>query len=147
MTTINPYLTFNSKCEEAFNFYKSVFGGEFIYVGRYKDIPENPECKIAEEDKEKIMHIALPISKETILMGSDSSMAFGNDIIEGNNNSISVNTDTVEEVTRIFNELSEGGVVRIPLDKTFWGAYFGMFTDKFGIHWMVNCELDEHKDH
>jgi PhnB protein len=147
MTTINPYLTFNSKCEKAFNFYKSVFGGEFIYVGRYKDIPENPECKIAEEDKEKIMHIALPISKETILMGSDSSMAFGNDIIEGNNNSISVNTDTVEEVTRIFNELSEGGVVRIPLDKTFWGAYFGMFTDKFGIHWMVNCELDEHKDH
>lgn len=79
-------------------------------------------------------------------MGCDSSEAFGQASVEGNNFSISINTDTVEEVTRIFNELSVGGVVKMPLDKTFWGAYFGMFTDKFGIHWMVNCELDEHKD-
>jgi len=147
MTTINPYLTFNGNCEEAFNFYKSVFGGEFPYVGKFKDMPENPEYPISEEDKEKIMHISLPISKETIIMGSDSSESFGKASIEGNNFSISINTDTVEEVTRIFNELSEGGIIKIPLDKTFWGAYFGMFTDKFGIHWMVNCELAKHKDH
>ena len=146
MTTINPYLTFNGNCEMAFNFYKSVFGGEFTFAGKFKDMPENPEYPVAEEDKEKIMHIALPISNETMLMGSDSSKAFGQATIEGNNFSISVNTDSVEEVTRIYNELSAGGTVKMPLNKTFWGAYFGMFTDKFGIPWMVNHELEEHKD-
>lgn len=146
MTTINPYLTFNGTCMEAFNFYKSVFGGEFPYVGKFKDMPENPECKVSEADMENIMHISLPISKETVLMGSDSSDAFGQATIEGNNYTISINTDSVEEVTRIYNALSEGGIIKMPLNKTFWGAYFGMFTDKFGIHWMVNCELEEHKD-
>jgi PhnB protein len=146
MTTINPYLTFNGTCEEAFNFYKSVFGGEFPYVGKFKDMPGNPEYPVAEADKDKIMHISLPISKETSLMGSDSSEAFGKATIEGNNYTISVNTDSVEEVTRIYNELSKGGKINMPLNKTFWGAYFGMFTDKFGIHWMVNCELEEHKN-
>jgi PhnB protein len=146
MTTINPYLTFNGTCEKAFNFYKSVFGGEFPYVGKFKDMPENPEYPVAEADKDKIMHISLPISKETSLMGSDSSEAFGKATIEGNNYTISINTDSVEEVTRIYNELSKGGKINMPLNKTFWGAYFGMFTDKFGIHWMVNCELEEHKN-
>ena len=93
------------------------------------------------------MHISLPISKETILMGSDSSEAFGLATTEGNNFSISINCDNVEEVTRIYNELSVGGKIKMPLNKTFWGAYFGMFTDKFGIHWMVNSELAEHKDY
>jgi len=147
MTTINPYLTFNGNCEAAFNFYKSVFGGEFPYAGKFKDMPADPDYPVSEADKEKIMHISLPISKETILMGSDSSEAFGQAGVMGNNFSISVNTDTVEEVTRIYNELSAGGVIKMPLNKTFWGAYFGMFTDKFGIHWMVNCELQEHKDY
>lgn len=147
MTTINPYLTFNGTCEEAFNFYKSVFGGEFPYAGKFKDMPADPKYPVLEEDKEKIMHISLPISKETILMGSDSSESFGKATVEGNNFSISVNTDSVEEVTRIYNELSKGGKIKMPLEKTFWGAYFGMFTDKFGIHWMVNCELKEHKDY
>ena len=143
MTTINPYLTFQGNCEGAFNFYKAVFGGEFSYVSRFKDMPKNPEYPISETDKEKIMHISLPISNETVLMGSDTSEAFGAKIVEGSNISISINTDTVEEVTRIFNELSNGGNIKMPLDKTFWGAYFGMFIDKFGIHWMVNCEIKE----
>jgi len=145
MTTINPYLTFNGSCEEAFNFYKSIFGGDFPYVGRFKDMPPSPEFEITEADMERIMHISLPISKETILMGSDSSVAFGKATVMGNNSSISINADTVEEVTRLFNELSKGGTIKMPLEKTFWGAYFGMLTDKFGIHWMVNCALKEHK--
>lgn len=145
MTTINPYLTFNGTCEEAFNFYKSVFGGEFQYVGRFKDMPENKEYPVSESDKEKIMHISLPISKETVLMGSDSSDSFGQASIEGNNFSISINTDTMDEAKRIFNELSEGGSIKMPLEKTFWGSYFGMFTDKFGIHWMMSYATEDHK--
>ncbi|MFC1734133.1 VOC family protein, partial [candidate division KSB1 bacterium] len=144
MTTINPYLTFSGNCEEAFNFYKSVFGGEFPYVGRFKDMPaEEGMPPVSDEDKEKIMHISLPISKETVLMGSDTSEAFSPLPTIGNNISISVNTDSIDDVTRIFNELSKGGKITMALNKTFWGAYFGMFTDKFGINWMINCDLKE----
>ena len=146
MTTINPYLTFNGTCEAAFNFYKSVFGGDFSFIGKFKEMPPNPDYPVAEADKEKIMHVSLTISKETILMGSDSSEAFGQATVQGNNVSISINTDSVEEVTRLYKALSQGGKIKMPLEKTFWGAYFGQFTDKFGIHWMVNCELKEHKD-
>lgn len=147
MTTINPYLTFNGTCEAAFSFYKSVFGGDFTFVGKFKDMPPNPKYPVAEADKENIMHISFPISKETILMGSDSSEAFGKATIAGNNFSISVNSDSVEEITRLYNGLSEGGQMKMPLAKTFWESYFGMFIDKFGIHWMVNCELQAHKDY
>lgn len=147
MTTINPYLTFSGNCMEAFEFYKSVFGGEFPYVGKFKDMPENPAYPISEEDKEKIMHISLPISEETVLMGSDSSEAFGKATVPGNNFSISINSKTKEETERLFNGLSEGGQVTMPLNETFWGSYFGMFTDKFGIQWMVNCELNQNKEH
>jgi PhnB protein len=101
---------------------------------------------VSDEDKEKIMHISLPISSETILMGSDSSEAFGHGSIQGNNYSISINTDSVEEATRLFNGLSKDGIIKMPLEKTFWGAYFGMFIDKFGIHWMVNHDIEE-KNH
>jgi len=146
MTTINPYLTFNGNCMEAFDFYKSVFGGEFNHVGKFKDMPDNPEYPVSEELNDKIMHISLPISAETTLMASDSSDSFGQATNFGNNITLSVNTKSVEEVTRIYNELSEGGTIKMPLNKTFWGAHFGMFTDKFGIHWMVNCELKEHKE-
>lgn len=146
MTTINPYLTFNGNCEEAFNFYKSVFGGEFPYVGKFGEMPEDPRYTIPESEKDKIMHITLPISKETTLMGSDSSEAFGHATVQGNNFSISINTDTSEEATRIFTVLSVGGKINMPLEKTFWGALYGMFTDKFGIHWMVNCNLEGHKN-
>ncbi len=146
MNTINPYLTFNGDCEAAFEFYKAAFGGEFDFMGRFKDMPADPKYPVPDSEKEKVMHVSLSISKETKLMGSDSSKAFGEATDQGNNFSISINTETVDEATRLFNFLSEGGKIKMPLDKTFWGAYYGMFTDKFGIHWMVNCELAEHKD-
>ena len=145
MTTINPYLTFEGTCEEAFNFYKTVFGGEFLFVGRFKDMPENPAYSITESEKHKIMHISLPISKETILFGSDTSMSFTNTTVVGNNISISIDTDSIDEATRIFTGLSAGGKITMPLDKTFWDAYYGMFTDKFGINWMVNYDLSKSK--
>lgn len=146
MTTINPYLTFNGNCEEAFNFYKSIFGGEFPYVGKFNEMPEDPRFPVPESEKNKIMHISLPISKETTLMGSDSSEAFGHASFQGNNFSISINTDTAEEATRIFTKLSVDGKINMPLEKAFWGALYGLFTDKFGIHWMVNCNLEDHKN-
>ena len=145
MTTVNVYLTFKDECEEAFNFYKSVFGGEFAHISRFGEMPPNPDYPISEELKDKIMHVSLPISKETVLMGSDSSEAFGQTTIMGNNVTLSINTKSVDEVTRLYNALSEGGTIKMKLEKTFWGAYFGQFTDKFGIHWMVNCELSEHE--
>ncbi|MFD0941909.1 VOC family protein [Pedobacter boryungensis] len=139
MAQVNPYLTFDGNCEEAFNFYKSVFGGEFPYIGRFKDMPPMEGCpEMPASEGEKIMHVSLPISKETILMGSDSSEAFGQANVAGNNFSISINADNQEEADKLFNGLSAGGKVTMPMDKTFWGAYFGMFTDKFGINWMVN---------
>lgn len=141
MTTINTYLTFNGNCEEAFDHYKSVFGGEFPYVGRFKDMPDSPEFQIADADKEKIMHMSLPIGDGTVLMGSDATAQAGEDFKAGNNFSISVNTNNQEEATRIFNALSAGGQITMPLNKTFWEAYFGMCTDRFGIQWMVNCDL------
>lgn len=140
MTAVNPYITFNGTCEEAFNFYKSVFGGDFPYAGKFKDMPS--EYPIEESDKEKIMHISLPIGN-TVLMGSDAAGGFGGDYKEGNNITISINTDSEDEATRIFNGLSAGGKVTMPLNKTFWGAYFGMFTDKFGINWMVNYDYEQ----
>lgn len=141
MATVNPYLTFQGNCEEAFTFYKSVFGGEYPYIGKFKDMPAAENCApISAEEGEKIMHVSLPISKETILMGSDSSEAFGHSTVIGNNFSISINTDTAEEADKLFNGLSAGGAVSMPMDKTFWGAYFGMFTDKFGINWMINFD-------
>ena len=139
MATINPYLTFNGNCEAAFTFYKSVFGGEFPYLGRFKDMPPAEGCDpLPAEEGEKIMHVSLPISAETILMGSDSSEAFGQATIVGNNFSISINTDSTAEADKLFEGLSAGGIVTMPMNKTFWGAYFGMFTDKFGINWMIN---------
>lgn len=139
MTTVNPYLTFNGNCEEAFHFYKAVFGKDFQFVGRYKDIPPTDRQNFAMGD-EKIMHISLPISNETILMGCDSSDSFEQGISFGNNISLSVNTDTKENADKIFNGLCAGGVIKMPMAETFWGTYFGVVTDKFGIHWTVGAE-------
>lgn len=138
MTTVNVYLTFNGNCLEAFNFYKSVFGGEFPYVGRYKDMPAEGGHEASPVDGDKIMHISLPISQETTLMGSDTGGEWASHFKEGNNFSISINTDSKENADRFFSGLSAGGMVAMPMDKTFWGDYFGMFTDKFGINWMVS---------
>ena len=140
MTTINTYLTFNGNCEEAFLFYKSVFGGEFAHIGKFKDMPEDPKFPVSETDKEKIMHISFPISKETILMGSDAGGEWAANYIKGNNFSISINTNNKVEADRLFNDLSQEGQVIMPMNKTFWDSYFGMFTDKFGIQWMVSFD-------
>lgn len=139
MPTVNVYLTFNGNCEEAFNFYKSVFGGEFPYFGRFKDMPPQPGQKaMPESDGNKIMHVSLPVSKETMLMGSDTGGEWASSFKQGNNFSISINAESKDEADRFFRQLSAGGQTIMPMNNTFWGAYFGMLTDKFGINWMVN---------
>ncbi len=140
MPQLNVYLTFDGNCEEAFNFYKSVFNTEFMYINRFGDMPIEEGAKpIAEEDKDKVMHVSLQISEETVLMGSDGG-EMQPEYVKGNNFSLSVNTESREEAERIFSELSAGGEVIMPLADTFWGAYFGMWIDKFGIAWMVNYD-------
>jgi PhnB protein len=145
MTVVNVYLTFNGNCEEAFTFYKSVFGGEFPYIGRFKDMPAEEGKKMTGEDAERIMHVSLPISKETMLMGSDTGGEWASSYSRGNNFSISINTDSKVEADRLFNGLSAGGMVTMPMNKTFWGDYFGMFIDKFGISWMVSFNEAQQK--
>ncbi len=145
MASVNIYLIFNGNCEEAFNFYKSVFGGEIPYMGRYKDMPPDAGKPISPEDANKIMHVSLPISKETMIMGSDAGGEWASDYSEGNNFSISINTGSKEEADKLFNGLSAGGKVTMPMNKTFWGDYFGMFTDKFGINWMVSFNKAQQK--
>ncbi len=142
MAQINVYLNFEGNCLEAFEFYKSVFGGEFPYVGKFSDMPPSEEYPVNEADKNKIMHIALPISQETILMGSDvtDNTCKEGKFVKGNNIQLSANTGSREEAEKIFNGISAGGQVTMPLQDTFWGAYFGMWTDKFGISWMVNYD-------
>jgi PhnB protein len=139
MAQVNPYLTFNGTCEEAFNFYKSVFGGEFRQISKFKDMPPMPGQTLTAEQGEKILHVGLPISKETILMGSDANPAMGAVNI-GQHLSLSVGTDTKEEAGKIFNGLAVGGKITMPIGDTFWGAYFGMLIDKFGFIWMVNYD-------
>jgi PhnB protein len=144
MATVNVYLTFNGNCREAFDFYKSVFGGEFPYVGTFGEMPPQEGMPpMPDEMKNKIMHISLPISAETAIMGSDRGGDWAPELQQGNNFSISVNTEDQEEAKRIFDALADGGQITMPYDKTFWNAYFGMLTDKFGINWMVNCALEE----
>ena len=139
MASVNIYLNFDGNCEEAFNFYKSVFGGEFPYLGRFKDMPPQEDGKGMEGiDGNRIMHVSLPISKETMLMGSDTGGEWASNFKQGNNFSISVNADSKEEADRIFNALASGGQVTMPMNNTFWGDYFGMLTDKFGINWMMS---------
>lgn len=141
MATVNIYLTFNGNCEQAFNFYKSVFGGEFPYVGRFGEMPAGESGQgIGPEDADKIMHISLPISTETILMGSDTGGEWGASYQQGNNFSISVNAGDRAEADKLFAGLAEGGQVTMPMNDTFWGAYFGMLVDPFGISWMVNYD-------
>lgn len=140
MTTVNVYLNFDGQCEEAFSFYKFVFGGEFSYIGRFNEMPQDENNKLSEADGNKIMHVSLPISEETNLFGSDTVGAWSPKLVQGNNYSISINASSKEEADRLFNGLSAGGQVTMPLENTFWGAYFGMFVDKYGINWMVNFD-------
>lgn len=146
MTTVNIYLNFDGNCSEAFHFYKSAFGGEFPYIGYFKDMPPQEGMPpMSAEEGNKIMHVSLPISKETTLMGSDVVGEWIPKFIKGNNFSISINADSKAEADRLFNELSAGGKVTMPMEKTFWDSYFGMFTDKFGINWMVSFDEQPQK--
>jgi PhnB protein len=140
MTIVNPYIYFNGNCEEAFNFYKTVFRKEITYIGRYKDVPETDRLIFQEAD-EKIMHISLPISSETILMGSDNSEAYKESKVVYNF-SLIIHTDSRVEADRLFNELSENGQVKVPMKLTFWGSYYGICIDKFGISWKITSEIN-----
>lgn len=138
MVTLNPYLNFDGNTEEAFHFYKSVFGGEFIGgISRFKDAPEGGG--VPEKDQDKIMHIALPIGKGNMLMGTDVLESMEQKLIAGNNFSLSLNVDNKAEADKLFGALSAGGETTMPMGQTSWG-YFGMCTDKFGIQWMVNYD-------
>lgn len=141
MATINPYLNFNGSTEVAFNFYKSVFGGEFAALIRFKDTPE--AGKITENEKDKIMHITLPIGLGNTLMASDVLESMGHTLTSGNNFYLSISADSEADADRIFKGLSAGGKVTMPLEKTFWGSYFGMLTDKFGIRWIVSYDYKQ----
>ena len=135
MATFHPYLNFNGKTEEAFTFYRSVIGGEFAYLQRFNEAPSG-ENMTAEEGN-KIMHVALPLGGGTVMMGTD----VGGDmqpVIMGTNYSIMVAPESEEEAHRLFNGLSAGGEVAMPLQKQFWGDTFGWFIDKFGVRWMMN---------
>jgi PhnB protein len=132
MTQLNPYLSFNGKAEEAFNFYKSVFGGEFATAMRWGDNAD--ACaQFPDLDKNAIMHIALPVG-DSMIMGSDSPM----DYKEGTNFSVAIGPDSRKDADRFFAGLSKGGKVTCPMMDMFWGGYFGSFTDKFGINWLIN---------
>ena len=143
MLTMNPYLNFQDKTEEAFNFYKSIFGGEFATVMKAKDTPMAET--IPANERNRIMHMALPIGKGSILMGSDIFESMGHTLKPGNNFYIAINPDSKEESDKVFKGLSAGGKVTMALADAFWGAYFGMCVDKFGIQWMVNYTYPQQK--
>jgi PhnB protein len=141
MAKMNPYLNFDGKAEEAFTFYKSVFGGEFTGVFKMTDAPE--AAQLPENERNRVMHIGLPIDQHTVLMASDILPSAGHQLSVGNNVHISLHPESREEAERLFNGLSAGGQVEMPLEDTFWGAYFGSFKDKFGISWMVNFDQNQ----
>lgn len=138
MALINPYLNYNGNAEEAFNFYKSVFGGEFTKVMRFKDM-SSPEFIVAENEAEKIMHIALPIGKN-VLMANDVPESMGKTNENENRSKIAISAASKEEADKLFNGLSAGGQIEMPIAHSPWGSYFGMFRDKYGIEWMVDFD-------
>ena len=140
MAKLNPYLNFDGTAEEAFKFYQSVFGGEF--VGGVMKMGNAPGTEnFSEEEKNRVMHIALPIGKD-LLMASDTMPSIGQTLTQGNGNYISIFPESREEADRIFNALSAGGEVEAPMEDQFWGDYFGSFKDKFGVYWMINFSKD-----
>lgn len=141
MFKTNPYLNFDGNTEEAFNFYKSVFGGEFLYVHRMGDMPGGD--KLPDDEKNRLMHISLPISEYTTLMGSDILPSAGHRLNKGNNIYISLHPESREEADQLFKGLSEGGTIEMPMEDQFWGDYFGSFIDRFGIGWMINYSSEE----
>jgi PhnB protein len=141
MSTINPCLKFNGNTDKAFSFYKSVFGGEFSALMYVKDMPE--AHTLPPNEQNKIIHIALPIKKDQVLMAYDALPSTGRKLMEGNNFHLVLNPESEAEADQLFKKLSSGGKVTMPLKKTFWNAYFGMLEDKFGIQWMINYAYDK----
>ena len=135
--SLSTYLTFDGNCREAFEFYRSVFGTEFVVLSTFAEAPEDMEVPDAARDK--VMHVTLPIGS-SVLMGSDNDPT-GPPVVVGNNFSISVDTEGRQESDDLIGKLSDGGTVPMPMQETFWGSYFGMCTDKFGVNWMVSCHL------
>ena len=139
MAQINPYIHFNGNAEEAFTFYKSVFGGEFAMISRFKDV-SFPEFPVSEHEADKIMHVALPIGRCSMLMGSDTPEFMGKHNENENRSKISISTESKEEADQLFIGLSAGGKIEMPIADSPWGSYFGMFRDKYGIEWMVDFD-------
>jgi len=135
MKNILPYLNFKANAEEAFNFYKSILGGEFSAIMRFGEMPDSEN--MPEEVKNKIMHISLAISNDFSIMGSDVIESFGQKYLNGNNHNLMISAESKEEADNLFSKLSEGGKIEMPIADQFWGDYFGNFTDKFGINWMI----------
>ncbi len=140
MATINPYINFNGNAEEAFSFYKSVFGGEFAMIKRFKEMASD-EFPVAEHEANKIMHIALPIGPN-VLMGNDVPEFMGKTNENENRSKISISAASKEEADKLFNGLSVGGQIEFPISDSPWGSYFGMFRDKYGIEWMVDFDAN-----
>ena len=139
MAGVNIYLTFNGNCKEAFDFYAAVLQREISDFNVFGEMPPQPGFELTEDDKKRVMHVTLPISSETSIMGSDT---FPHQPVSfGNNFSISLSPDSKIEADRVFNELSQGGSIVMPMSDTFWNAYFGMVQDKFGVNWMINFDL------
>jgi PhnB protein len=139
MAVINPHINFNGNAEEAFTFYKSVFGGEFAKVVRFKDIAKE-EFPVSETEENKIMHIALPIGKSNMLIANDIPEFMGKVNEQENRSKISISTESKEEADKLFNGLSTGGEIEMPITDSPWGTYFGMFRDKYGIEWIVEFD-------
>jgi PhnB protein len=137
MTRLHSYLNFAGNAEEAFNFYRSVFGGEFSSVVRFKEFPMEG-VSIPQEEQDRIMHIALPIGEDNVLMASDTLPSLGQELVQGNNVYVSVHPDNKEEADRIFSALSEGAEIEMPIADQVWGDYYGALKDKFGVMWMVD---------
>lgn len=136
MTTINPWINFNGNAEEAFTFYKSVFGGEFTKIVRFKDIA-SAEFPVAQKEENKIMHIALPISEGNVLIANDVPEIMGKVNENENRSKISISAESKEEAERLFNALAAGGTIEVPMDNSPWNTYFGMLRDKYGIEWVI----------
>lgn len=142
MARVSTYLNFRRNTEQAFAFYKSVFGTEYLGpIARFGEVPPQPGAPpMAEADKNLVMNVQLPILNGHVLMGTDSPESMGFSLKEGNNVYINLEPDTRAETERLYKALAEGGQVEMPLQDMFWGAYFGTLTDRFGTRWMFNCE-------
>ena len=138
MASINPHINFNGNAEEAFGFYKAAFGGEFSKIIRFKDLASN-DFPVEEHEANKIMHIALPIGK-SVLMANDVPEILGQTNENENRSKIVINTESKEEADKLFNRLSAGGQIEMPISDSPWGTYFGMFRDKYGIEWIVEFD-------